>query len=62
MKSHGAFVIAWVLSGIFQSTLAQAQTCVSSQECGDVDNSGGVTASDALTVLNRAVGQPLALT
>jgi len=44
------------------SSSAQAQTCVAAQECGDVDNSGGVTASDALKVLNRAVGQPLALT
>ena len=46
----------------FTAASTQAQTCVASQECGDVDNSGGVTASDALKVLNRAVGQPLALT
>ena len=47
---------------LFVASLARAQTCVVSGVCGDVDASGGVTASDALKVLNRAVGQPLSLT
>lgn len=41
---------------------AQAQACTPVQECGDVNNSGGITATDALTVLSRAVGLPLTLT
>jgi hypothetical protein len=29
------------------------------QECGDVDGSGGIVATDALLLLNKAVGQPV---
>src|SRR5512140_2191348 len=35
---------------------------VRAQVCGDVNNSGTVTTSDALNVLRFAVGQPVALT
>lgn len=60
---RGLFTVAVVLlAALVTVGNAQAQTCVAAQECGDVDNSGGVTASDALKVLNRAVGQPLSLT
>jgi hypothetical protein len=62
MKPIVPFVAAAAVAALLVSSSAHAQTCVASQECGDVDNSGGVTASDALKVLNRAVGQPLALT
>jgi hypothetical protein len=62
MKPIVSFVAAAAVAALLVSSSAHAQTCVASQECGDVDNSGGVTASDALKVLNRAVGQPLALT
>ena len=62
MKSYAPLVIGAAVAALLSSSSAQAQTCVASQECGDVDNSGGVTASDALKVLNRAVGQPLSLT
>lgn len=62
MKPIVPFVAAAVVAALLESSPAHAQTCVASQECGDVDNSGGVTASDALKVLNRAVGQTLALT
>jgi hypothetical protein len=41
---------------------ARAQACTPVQECGDVDDSGGITATDSLRVLSRAVGLPLTLT
>ncbi len=41
---------------------AHAQACTPVQECGDVDDSGGITATDSLRVLSRAVGLPLTLT
>jgi hypothetical protein len=62
MKPFVAFVASAAVVVLLPFNSAYAQTCVASQECGDVDNSGGVTASDALKVLNRAVGQPLSLT
>jgi len=62
MKASVLPSAAFLGAAVLTATLAYAQTCVVSGECGDVDASGGVTASDALKVLNRAVGQPLSLT
>lgn len=62
MKTSASLVAALSVGGLLTAALAYGQTCVTATECGDVDNSGGVTASDALKVLNRAVGQPLSLT
>lgn len=62
MKTSYSSLAALTCCVLLVASLAQAQTCVVSGECGDVDASGGVTASDALKILNRAVGQPLSLT
>jgi hypothetical protein len=62
MKTRVSLVAALSCGGLLTAALAYGQTCVFSGDCGDVDASGGVTASDALKVLNRAVGQPLSLT
>lgn len=64
MKSKNGFFIAGIIVAVFVivgATLpAHAQICALEQECGDVDDSGGVTSSDALKVLRKAVGQPVA--
>jgi hypothetical protein len=62
MKTFVSSIVVLSCSALLVASHAYAQTCVVSGECGDVDASGGVTASDALKVLNRAVGQPLSLT
>jgi len=41
---------------------ASAQMCSPAQQCGDVNDSNGVTAGDALAVLKRAVGLEVSLT
>lgn len=50
-----------VISGLHSSAVL-AQTCAAVQLCGDVNNSGKVTAGDALAVLRDAVGLPGDLT
>lgn len=41
---------------LFAATTVPAQTCEFVQECGDVDDSGSVSVSDALKVLRLSVG------
>jgi hypothetical protein len=43
------------------ASAVQAQTCAPVQECGDVDDSGIVSSSDALRVLKKSVGLPQVL-
>jgi hypothetical protein len=61
MKAILGFLVALVCAGAFAGGI-EAQQCVPVQECGDVDNSSSVTATDALRVLRRAVGQADSLT
>jgi hypothetical protein len=48
----------WLVTACF--VLAGASSSAA-QVCGDVNDSGGVTTGDALAVLRKAVGQPVAL-
>ena len=56
------FLAAMAVGEGLLASAAHAQACTPVQECGDVDNSGGITATDSLRVLSRAVGLPLTLT
>ena len=56
-----ALVALALLGTIGAGVPALAQTCEPAQECGDVDESGAVSASDALRVLKKAVGQPVTM-
>jgi hypothetical protein len=57
MRDRSSLCVAAILSigFLFSSTASHAQ------QCGDLDNSGGVFASDALLLLKKAVGQPVDL-
>jgi hypothetical protein len=64
MKTTNGICIAGFLTALatFSATdPAQGQTCALAQECGDVDDSGSVSSSDALRVLRKSVGQPQAM-
>ena len=53
------FVTAALLVAVSASTaLALEEVCAPVQPCGDVNDSGSVTASDSLAVLKKSVGQP----
>jgi hypothetical protein len=62
MKITNGICIASVLTSMLATIAAvgsaHGQTCAIAQECGDVDDSGSVSSSDALRVLRKAVGQP----
>jgi hypothetical protein len=62
MKTTNRICIASVLTAMLATIIATdsayGQTCALAQECGDVDDSGSVSSSDALKVLRKAVGQP----
>jgi len=62
MRTTMTFLVAIACAQALTAGSAHAQACIAVQECGDVNNSGGVTASDALTVLTRAVDLPVTLT
>jgi hypothetical protein len=65
MKPKNGICIAGVFTAMLATFVAsdpaQGQTCALAQECGDVDDSGSVSSSDALRVLRKAVGQPQAM-
>jgi hypothetical protein len=65
MKNTNGICIAGVLTVMIATIAAtdpaQGQTCALLQECGDVDDSGSVSSSDALRVLRKSVGQPQAM-
>jgi len=50
-----------ILAAAIIAEPASAQMCTPAQECGDINESGSVTAGDALGVLQRAVGLDVAL-
>jgi hypothetical protein len=62
MKTRIALFVVIAGAGILTAGPVRAQQCIPSQECGDVNNSGNVSATDASTVLTRAVGLPATLT
>jgi hypothetical protein len=55
--SPSVTITVLLLVGLFVVSPSHAQTCAPVQECGDVDDSGGVVTTDALFVLRKAVGQ-----
>lgn len=59
-ESSILFALAFVLAAV-SCDVASAQSCAPATECGDVDGSGSVTATDSLGVLNRAVSLPVNL-
>jgi hypothetical protein len=57
---HGGYPVnrAFGVAAATFSILFLATTGAHAQECGDLDNNGSIVASDALLLLNRAVGLP----
>ncbi|MFN2426619.1 MAG: DUF1566 domain-containing protein [Candidatus Binatia bacterium] len=50
-----------ITAAILAGTMTLAGSAGAATECGDVNDSGTVTASDAQSVLRKAVGQPVVL-
>jgi len=50
-----------ITAALLVGAMSLADSAVAATECGDVNDSGTVTTSDAQAVLRKAVGQPVAL-
>jgi len=61
MKRRSHFLIRSILLAATFTLLSSAPVAAQTAQCGDVNDSGGVTSTDALLVLKGAVGQPVDL-
>jgi len=58
MRVRSAYCLTVLIVGV---SFAFPVSLLWAQQCGDLDNSGAIVTTDALLVLERAVGQPVAL-